>query len=94
LDGTVRKQLILFADVKPDSLRCPSLDRRQGAAVTCHVAGRSLDNNMALVRGTARVTIKDREGVKADVTFVFSGAGGLEISGSGYPFDPDTGRVL
>jgi hypothetical protein len=92
-DRTVRKQLILFASVKPDSLRCPALPRHRAATVTCQVTGRSLDNGMAAVHGKARVKIADRAGGTANVTFVFSGSGGLQISGSGYPFDPDTGRV-
>lgn len=94
LGRTVRKQLVLFASVRPDSLTCPPLSRRKGAAVTCHVTGRSLQNGMAAVRGTARVTMEDGAGDRAGVSFVFTGAGGLQINGSGYPFDPDTGRVL
>ncbi|HWE32098.1 MAG TPA: hypothetical protein VG410_01355 [Solirubrobacteraceae bacterium] len=96
--GTLRrslgKQLVLFADVRPDSMQCPALPRRQGAAVTCRVTGEATNDGLARVRGTARVTIKDRAGQKAEVYFVFSGRDGVQISGSGYPFDPDTGRVL
>jgi len=87
-------QLRLYLDVTPQSVSCPPLPRRKGDTIICQVTGTSAQNHMAKLQGTARVTINDRSGQTASATFALSGPGGLLIKGSGYPFDPNTGRVL
>jgi hypothetical protein len=94
LSRALDKQLTLYIDVTPGSVACPPLARRKGTTVTCRVTGRNVGSNAAQVHGTARVTITDRSGQTASATFSLTGPGGLSIRGSGYPFDPDTGRVL
>ena len=46
------------------------------------------------MRGTAEVTIQDQAGHSAEDTYQLTGPGGAAIRGTGYPFDPETGRVL
>jgi hypothetical protein len=46
------------------------------------------------LHGTAEVTIQDQTGHRAEDTYELTGPGGGAIRGTGYPFDPDTGRVL
>ena len=94
LSTALDKQLTLYMDVTPGSVTCPPLARRKGAVVTCQVTGRAVRSNNAQVQGTAQVTITDRSGQTASATFSLTGSGGLFMRGSGYPFDPDTGRVL
>lgn len=94
LSRALDKQLTLYMDVTPGAVTCPPLARRKGTTITCQVTGTAVHNNNAQVHGTARVTITDQSGQTASATFSLTGSGGLFIRGSGYPFDPDTGRVL
>jgi hypothetical protein len=94
LSKTVAQQLVKFARVKPRSLACPSLPRKQGATVICHGSGTALDEGGTQVQGMAQITVQDTTGHSAQVIFDFRGSPNLVIRGSGSPFDPDTGRVL
>jgi hypothetical protein len=80
--------------VQPDSVTCPALARKRGATVTCKVSGKDLDVGSAKVHGTAQVTIQDPAGHRAVDSFQLNGPNGKGVKGTGYPFDPETGRVL
>jgi hypothetical protein len=94
LSKSLAKQLQTFADVQPDSVTCPALERKRGAKVTCNVSAKQTSGGTTELRGTADVTIQDQAGHRAEDTYELTGAGGAAIRGTGYPFDPDTGRVL
>jgi hypothetical protein len=93
LNAAVSKQLTTFARVKPDVVTCPSLGGNRGATLICTFSGEALDLGAAKVRGTARVTIQDQVGHKAIATFQYTGPAG-RTNGTGYPFDPQTGKTL
>jgi hypothetical protein len=94
LSKSLAKQLQTFADVQPDAVTCPALERKRGAKVTCNVSGKQTSGGKAELHGTADVTIQDQSGHSAQETYDLNGPGGAGIRGTGYPFDPDTGRVL
>ena len=79
--------------VQPDSVTCPALARKRGATVTCQIYGKDLDVGQEKLHGTAQVTIQDRAGHRALDNFQL-GSHGKGVRGTGYPFDPETGRVL
>jgi len=80
--------------VQPDSVTCPALARERGATATCKISGKDPEVGSGQARGTAQVTIQDRAGHRAVDSFQLNGAHGKEVRGTGYPFDPETGRVL
>jgi hypothetical protein len=94
LSKAVAKQLIRYARVQPDSVTCPAVARKRGAKATCSVSGKQLPGSTTKMRGTAEVTIQDQAGHSAEDTYQLTGPGGAAIRGTGYPFDPETGRVL
>jgi hypothetical protein len=94
LSKAVARQLMTYASVQPDSITCPALPRTRGARVMCRVSGKELNGGTTELHGTVEVTIQDQTGHRAEDTYDLTGPGGAEIRGTGYPFDPDTGRVL
>jgi hypothetical protein len=94
LSKTLTKQLVSFAGLRPDSVRCPALARKRGAKATCTISGKQLNGGSTELRGTAEVTVQDQAGHRALDTYQLTGPGGAAIRGTGYPFDPETGRVL
>ena len=58
------------------------------------VSGKQLPGSTTKMRGTAEVTIQDQAGHRAEDTYQLTGSDGGAIRGTGYPFDPNTGRVL
>ena len=94
LSKALAKQLETFASVQPDSVICPAVARKRGANVTCSVSARQLNGGTTELHGTAEVTIQDQAGHQAEDTYQLTGPGGAGIRGTGYPFDPNTGRVL
>lgn len=94
LSKALAKQLVRYADLQPRSVSCPAIARRRGATVTCSVSGKQTGGHPTQLHGTAQVTIQDQAGHRAYDTFQLSGPGGAGIRGTGYPFDPETGRVL
>ena len=94
LNRALAQQLIRYARVQPESVRCPALARKLGASATCNVLARQLSDGATKLRGTVEVTIQDRAGRSAEDAYELTGAGGAVIRGTGYPFDPETGRVL
>jgi hypothetical protein len=94
LSKAVAEQLIRYARVQPDSVTCPALARTRGAKTTCSVSGKQLPGDTAEMHGTAEVTIQDQAGHSAEDTYQLTASDGGAIRGTGYPFDPNTGRVL
>ena len=80
--------------VTVDSVTCPALARKRGATATCRFSGKDPDVGSAKVHGTAQITIQDSAGRRALDSFQVNGPKGQEARGTGYPFDPETGRVL
>ena len=94
LSRAVAKQLELYASVRPDSVKCPALARKRAAKAICRVSARQVNGGHTELHGTADVIIQDGAGHKAEESYQLSGPGGAAIRGTGYPFDPETGRVL
>lgn len=92
LSRALTKQLTIYL-LKAASVSCPALARRQGAAVRCRVSGKDQENSGAEAHGTATVTIEDRSGHRALASWQLTEGSG-STRGTGYPFDPDTGRTL
>lgn len=80
--------------VQPDSVACPALARKLGATATCKIYGKGPDVGPAKLHGTAQITIQDQAGHRAIDSFQLNGPHGRAVRGTGYPFDPETGRVL
>ena len=94
LSGAVAKELIRDAGLQPDSVTCPALARKRAAKASCSVSGKDQDAGTSELHGTAEVTVQDRAGHSAEDSYRMTGPGGAAIRGTGYPFDPRTGRVL
>jgi hypothetical protein len=94
LSKSLSKQLVTFASLQPTSVTCPAVARKRGAKVTCTVSGKELPGGTTELHGTADVTIQDQAGHSALDTYQLTGPGGAATRGTGYPFDPETGRVL
>ena len=94
LSKALAKQLMTYARVQPDSVACPPLARKRGAKITCSVSGKQVNGGTTELRGTAEVTIQDQAGHRAEDSYQLTGPGGAATRGTGYPFDPNTGRVL
>jgi hypothetical protein len=80
--------------VTADSVTCSALARKRGATATCRFSGKDADVGSGKVHGTAQITIQDSAGRRALDSFQVNGTNGQEARGTGYPFDPETGRVL
>jgi hypothetical protein len=90
--AALNPQIALQARVKTTSLSCPPLPRARGAKVTCKFAGTDLDTK-GQVNGSAEVTVQDNAGHGVAWTYQYTeGAGGAH--GTGYDFDPVTGKVF
>lgn len=92
LSKALAKQLMIYL-LNSASVSCPALARKQGAAVTCSVAGTDQQDHVE-AHGKATVTIQDQSGHKAQDSYRLTEGNGGVINGTGNDFDPDTGRSL